>query len=282
MTPRKTIRQEEGWTRRPDQPGLRWRAWHAQPRRGVIVRLHGIESHAGWYEETSEHLARGGFTVYFFDRRGSGRSEGARGDVDRWATWLDDLRAGVNDVRWREDVETVHLLANCWGARPALAHAALHPHGLASLIVIAPALMMRTDFSPTEKLAIGCDNFLSPDRRRRHPITDGHLFTRDEARIEAIEADPLALHECTARFYFQTQLMTRKLPRLLPRICLPTLAMFGGADQVLDLPKTQELIRRVPADLLTVKTYPGQWHMLEFEPDREQVCVDVLEWLSRR
>ena len=33
------------------QPSLFFRAWHAQPRRGVIVRLHGIESHAGWYSQ---------------------------------------------------------------------------------------------------------------------------------------------------------------------------------------------------------------------------------------
>jgi acylglycerol lipase len=277
-----TVREEEGWTRRLGQPALFWRAWHAAPRRGVIVRLHGIESHAGWYEESSQRLAESGHTVYFFDRRGAGRSEGRRGDVDHWSSWLADLRAGINDVRWREEVETVHLLANCWGARPALAHAATHPQGLASVIVVAPALVMRTYFSKIEQLGIAFDGLFNPGRLRHHPVSDARLFTRDLARVAAIERDPLALHDCTARFFVQTRLLTGKLPRLLPRMCLPTLALFGGSDQVLDLPRTQRMIRRIPADLLTVKTFPGQWHMLEFEPARDQVCSDIIAWLGTR
>ncbi len=277
-----TIRQEEGWTRRPGQPALFWRAWHAAPRRGVIVRLHGIESHAGWYAETSEALAHAGYTVYFFDRRGSGRSEGQRGDVGHWSDWLHDLAAGINDVRWREGVESVHLVANCWGARPALAHAALHPRAITSLVVIAPALVMHTYFSLGEQIAVACEGIFQPDRRRPHPVSDARLFTRDPVRVAAIEADPLALHDCTARFFMQTFRLTKRLPRLLRRVGLPTLALFGGNDQVLDLPATQALIRRIPADLLTVQTYPGQWHMIEFEPARDRAVGDIASWLGER
>jgi alpha-beta hydrolase superfamily lysophospholipase len=269
--------------RREGQPRLHWRAWHsAGEAKGVIVRLHGIESYAGWYEESSEALARGGYAVYFVDRRGAGKSEGARGDIDHWKTWINDLRAAINDVRWREGVETVHLLANCWGARPALAHAALHPQGLASVVLVAPALIMHTYFSLGEQLGIALDRLLRPSRKRHHPVWDARLFTRDADRIASIEADPLALHECTARFYVQTRLLVGKLPQLLPRVILPVMALFGGEDQVIDLPRTQQMIRWIPRDLLTVRTYPGQWHMLEFEPVRQQVCADILAWLDAR
>jgi alpha-beta hydrolase superfamily lysophospholipase len=176
----------------------------------------------------------------------------------------------------------VHLLANCWGARPALAHAALSPHGLASLILMAPALLTRADFGPTDKLRIAQDALLNPQQKHRHPITDGRLFTRDTRWVKMIETDTLALHACTARFYWQTLRLTKRLPGLLPRVCVPTLALFGGSDQVLDLPRTHELIRRIPADLLTVKTYPGQWHMLEFEPDSARVIDDLLAWIEKR
>lgn len=275
-----TIRREEGWTRRPGQPDLFWCAWHAKPRKGVIVRHHGIESHSGWYEESSEALARGGYTVYFFDRRGAGKSHGERGDIDSWKTWIGDMIVGINDVRWREEVETIHLMANCWGAKLALALVGTQPHGLASLTVISPALEMRTHFGKGDQLSIAFNSLFAPTKTRHHPVPDAKIFTRDPARVAKIEADPLNLHLCTDRFFIQTRLLSGKLAWLLGRFSIPTLAMFGGSDQVLDIPRSQAMIRRIPSDLLTVKTYPGQWHMIEFEPDRDRVVVDILAWLD--
>lgn len=280
LTTEAAVEVTEGWLCREGQPRLFRRIWRAAPCRAVVVRLHGIESHAGWYEESSLALARRGFTVHFVDRRGAGRSEGARGDVDHWSTWLADLRAAINDARWLEGAEAVHLVANCWGARPALAEAARQPQAIMAVAVVAPALVLRTQFTRAERLGIALDALLRPARLRPHPIDDARLFTRDLERVRAIEADPLALRHCTARFYVQTQLLLGAVRRLLPRMCVPVLALFGGSDQVLDLPRTQAMIRRVPADLLTVKTYPGQWHMLEFEPLRHRVVGDIAAWLA--
>ena len=49
--------------------------------RAEVVCIHGIQSHAGWYEHSCTALSRAGFAVYFIDRRGSGMNEGARGDT---------------------------------------------------------------------------------------------------------------------------------------------------------------------------------------------------------
>ncbi|NUP88651.1 MAG: alpha/beta fold hydrolase [Candidatus Sumerlaeia bacterium] len=274
------VRRSEGFIRRLGQPALSYQAWHAEPRRSVIVRLHGIESHAGWYAETSEDLARAGHTVYFVDRRGSGRSEGARGDIDHWSTWLADLATVISDVRWREEVETIHLMANCWGAKPALNFAARWPQRLATVTVIAPALVLRTYYTKLEQAAIAFNYIFRPAHRRRHPVDDPGYFTRDRHRVARIAADPLSLRHCTDRFFGNTRAITNQLWRLLPRLTVPVLALFGGCDQVLDLPRTQELIRRVPPDLLTVRTYPGQWHMLEFEPERPRVMAEIAGWLA--
>ena len=70
------------------------------------VFLHGISSHAGWYDRGNEQLAAAGVEVHFLDRRGSGEDVESRGDVDHWQTWIDDvaiylrqLRAARSDAR---------------------------------------------------------------------------------------------------------------------------------------------------------------------------------------
>jgi acylglycerol lipase len=42
--------------------------------RGRVVFVHGIQSHAGWYEHSCQRLSEAGFAVSFLDRRGSGEN----------------------------------------------------------------------------------------------------------------------------------------------------------------------------------------------------------------
>ncbi|HYV34666.1 MAG TPA: alpha/beta hydrolase, partial [Gemmataceae bacterium] len=59
--------------------------------RGIIVCLHGIQSHGGWYEYSSKKLCAAGFRVYYLDRRGSGLNEKARGDSPSFGRLLEDV-----------------------------------------------------------------------------------------------------------------------------------------------------------------------------------------------
>ena len=42
--------------------------------KGEIVCLHGIQSHAGWYEFSCTYLSQRGYNVSFIDRREIGRA----------------------------------------------------------------------------------------------------------------------------------------------------------------------------------------------------------------
>ena len=76
---------------------LRWRSERSPPS-AVVVFLHGIASHAGWFAETAADLNRQGVEVYGLDRRGSGRSGGPRGHLDRYERALDDVERRVRLV----------------------------------------------------------------------------------------------------------------------------------------------------------------------------------------
>ena len=78
------------------------RVWNGiEPPRARVVLLHGITSHGGWYNRSCQHLNDCGFEVHFLDRRGSGLNAEGRGDVDRHATWLDDVTTYLEQIRRR-------------------------------------------------------------------------------------------------------------------------------------------------------------------------------------
>src|SRR4051812_39594292 len=99
--------------------GYRWhyRRYPASvPERGRVVCLHGIQSHAGWYDATCHRLAAAGYTVAFLDRRGSGMNEQARGDALSFRRLLDDIG---EFLRAQPAVagQPVFLLAISWGGK---------------------------------------------------------------------------------------------------------------------------------------------------------------------
>ena len=59
--------------------------------KGEIVCIHGVQSHAGWYEYSSNFLSQHGYNVSFIDRRGSGANMEARGDCPSFRRLIDDI-----------------------------------------------------------------------------------------------------------------------------------------------------------------------------------------------
>src|SRR5215472_17200558 len=69
------------------------RAW-APPSPGrIVIYIQGLGGHGGYYRPLAEALAAGGTALAAPDLRGHGRSEGVRGNIDRFARYLEDIDA---------------------------------------------------------------------------------------------------------------------------------------------------------------------------------------------
>ncbi|HEY7101616.1 MAG TPA: alpha/beta fold hydrolase, partial [Mycobacteriales bacterium] len=102
---------------------LRWRS-EPSPPSAVLIFLHGIASHAGWFAETATDLGHNGVEVYGLDRRGSGHSEGPRGHLDRYERALDDVEQLVRLVGAEHPQVPVFLAASSWAAKLGVVYAA--------------------------------------------------------------------------------------------------------------------------------------------------------------
>ena len=77
--------------------------------RTPLIMLHGLQSHSGWFVQSQSFLAGLGFPVYAMDRRGSGLSEGARGDCTNFRQMGNDVLAVVHYARAQHEVDAVHV-----------------------------------------------------------------------------------------------------------------------------------------------------------------------------
>lgn len=261
-----------------------WQSWLPPgPCRGVVVIAHGAGEHSGRYQHVAERLVGEGYAVYALDHRGHGRSEGPRAYIDRMDNAVADLdtlvlRAAQEQGAGAGSAIPVFLLGHSMGGTVALCYALRHQDRLDALALSGPLAALEAA-SPAMRMAAKTLSVLTP----RLPVigVDSSLVSRDPAVVEAYIADPLVHHrKLPARTVAELGAAIESFPSRVPEITIPTLILYGTADGLCPTEGSVMLGRRIGAVDLTVKSYPGLYHEILNEPEREQVMDDLCAWLG--
>jgi alpha-beta hydrolase superfamily lysophospholipase len=249
----------------------------------TLICLHGIQSHAGWYDHSSTVLSRAGYEVYFLDRRGSGVNEAARGDTPGYRRLLDDIAEFLGELRSRTaDLATpVFLVAISWGGKLAAALQLKHPGLVAGLALLCPGFCPRVRSPLGDRIRIALARLVSPTRSFEIPLNDPKLFTDTPKWQDFIRNDSLALRRATARLLVESVRLDRLLRRADRQIDIPILLMLAGRDRIIDSVRTRRLVEQFKSPDLEVLEYPQAGHTLEFETNTEVFIGDLLDWLGR-
>jgi alpha-beta hydrolase superfamily lysophospholipase len=250
---------------------------HGTPR-GRVVYIHGIQSHGGWYVESSRHLARAGHEVFFLDRRGSGLNDQARGDCPSFRRLLADIAEFIQSKPGPAPV----VAGISWGGKLAVALELFHPGLTAGLVLIAPGIRAKVGPSLWTRLRIGFNWLFFPWRLFPIPLDDPALFTDNPERQEYIRTDPLSLRLATARFLVESVRLDWALGSAPPRVRVPILLLLAEHDRIIHNADTRDYVGSFATPDWTIIEYPGTHHTLEFEPGPMRFCDDMVTWLSRR
>jgi alpha-beta hydrolase superfamily lysophospholipase len=259
---------------------LRWGSGRS-PSWAVIIFLHGIASHGGWFAETAADLDTMGVAVYAPDRRGSGRSGGPRGHLNRYERALDDVDMVVRLVSAKHPGTPVFLAASSWAAKLGVVYAALRPAPLSGLLLLGPGLLPRVSLSRTRQLVVVVGHLVAPTARLVIPLTP-ELYTANPPYLDFIRSDPLRLLEATTQFFWETARLDRRRRRDSAKLELPLLLLQGEGDAMMDVAGTRRWFSGLDVEDKTYRAYPGAGHTLDFEPDRSRYLADMLEWLEVR
>lgn len=255
--------------------------------KGEIVALHGVQSHAGWYEFSSTYLSQRGYNVSFLDRRGSGANIEMRGDCPSFRRLVDDVAdylASVPRAISREKMVVpvpVFLSSVSWGGKIAVALERRHPGLVDGLILLCPGFFPKIHPPLGERIHTFFARLIRPKMLFPIPLNDPELFTSTPRWLDFLRGDPLSLHQATARFMIESARLDAYL-RFTPKyVHVPTLVLLAEQDRIINNAKTREFIERFATDDKTVREIAGAHHTLEFEPDPTIFLVEVLSWLDR-
>ena len=110
----------------------------------------------------------------------------------------------------------------------------------------------------------------------------GRNVSRDPATVAQFRDDPLVFH---GRFPVRTGaeiLRGGGLARAeFEKLHVPLLILHGTADRVAAVEASQELFQRAGATDKMLRLYPGLYHEVLNEPEREQVLADLIQWIDQ-
>jgi alpha-beta hydrolase superfamily lysophospholipase len=258
---------------------LHMRSWLSQTPKAVVVICHGVNSHSGQYLWAGEQFAAAGFTVYAYDHRGRGKSEGPRFYIDDVHEYTDDLGTFIALVKSREPGLKVFLLGHSAGGVVSCTWALDHQREIAGFICESFAFEVP---APAPVLAfVRLLARVAP----KLPVLKLKMkdFTRDPVALRALEADPLTKGEVQpARTVAALLQATDRMRREFSTITLPVLIMHGTHDKATRPSGSQRFHEAAGSRDKTLKLYEGHFHDLLSDLEKDEVIADVLAWIDGR
>lgn len=260
---------------------LHIRAWlPATAPTAVIALLHGLGSHADRLAPLAEALCDAGYAVAGLDLRGFGRSEGRRGHTASLELYFDDLAGFLAELARRWSGLPQVLYGHSMGAVLALAFTLARRPSLAGVIATAPALRSRVAEQRLKLLLVHLLGRLLPALSLDNGL-DLSQLSRDPGVQSSVEADPFC-HRTVTTAWGLALLQAIALARAgASRFPVPLLLLHGTHDAIAYPSGSEAFAAAAPAGLVTLKMWPGFWHELHTDPEREKVFELMLGWLDQ-
>lgn len=266
-----------------DGARLPLRVWPATgPSQAVVLALHGFTDYANAFALPAAAWSTVGITTYAYDQRGFG----ATVDKGRWAgsaTYLADARTAVAVIREQHPDQPMFLLGESMGgsiAVLALTYQAEKPYNtehlilpeedpappiVDGLILIAPGILDRPSLSGTERAFLDFGvNFMPWAMSGRRGITVWP--TDNRALLQQMSQDPLIQREVRFDQVYGLLGTLEEATQSLHKLDLPTLALFGGKDEILPANAApyfaKETFGQIARGVVVTETIPEAFHML--------------------
>ncbi|KAG9133563.1 hypothetical protein Leryth_016518 [Lithospermum erythrorhizon] len=204
---------------------------------------------------------------------------------------LPSLDYAVNDMKLflrKVLAENPGLPCFCFGHSTGgsiVLKAALDPKvnsSISGVVVTSPAVGVQPSH-PIFSVLAPIFAFLMPRYQFSAANKEGVVVSRDPQALVAKYSDPLVFTgSIRVRTGYEILRIAAFLQQHQCKLTVPFLVLHGTADNVTDPKASEKLHREASSTDKSIKLYDGLLHDLLFEPEKEDVLKDIIDWLNRR
>ncbi|NMA84162.1 MAG: alpha/beta hydrolase [Epulopiscium sp.] len=249
--------------------------------KGIIAICHGYSEHSFMYQNTMAMLVDAGYGVYALDQRGNGRSQGEKGDIEKFEDFIEDFYTFIQRIQDQNKNVPIYTLGHSMGGLVSFLYALQHTNQIAGQIFVGPAWgppwgLQRITTPRYEKLLKAFSD------AKLHRIFQGPTC-RDKEHVQRCKDDSYRLQSSTIRFFYE--FLYRGLlmaDAAFENYNLPCLILHGTGDKVIPYEHSIAAYHRLGSEDKTLKLCEGCYHELLHEPERGIIHQLILRWLKQQ
>ncbi len=251
----------------------------AVPVRATVVLSHGFGEHARRYDHVALRFGGAGLATYALDHRGHGRSGGKRVRCRDISEYTADFHTLVGIAAGEHPGVPVVVLGHSMGGAIVFSYGVDHPDDYRLMVLSGPAVAMAEAVSPVLAFVAKALGAVAPGL----PVQglDSSLVSRDPAVVAAYDSDPLVHHGKVPAGVGRALLrVSETMPQRAAAITAPLLIVHGECDGLVPADGSRRLAGCVGSTDVQLTIYPGLYHEVFNEPERDAVLDDVVGWID--
>lgn len=266
-----------------DGQKLYLQAWMPENPKAGLLLVHGLGEHSGRYGHLVEKWNKLGVAVFTFDGRGHGKSAGAKPTAyfDSYEDYLKDIDVLFGKVKAYIPGKPAFLYGHSMGGGLVAAYVLKNQPDAKGVILSSPAIKEAEGTSAILIAVSGLINrFLPKLKVLKLDITG---VSRIPEEVQKYKNDPLNYQEnIPARTGYELYQMMQFIQGNAEKFTLPFLLIHGNADRLTN-PKGSELLAaKAKSSDKTFRVFPGGYHELINDSDREEVMQVLVDWVGER
>ncbi len=251
------------------------------PPRAVVVLSHGLGEYARRYDHVAQRFGADGLVTYALDHRGHGRSDGKRMLVRDISEYTGDFDTLVGIAKREHPGLKCIVLGHSMGGGIVFAYGVERPDNYDLMVLSGPAVAAQDQVNPLMAFAAKGLGVLLPGVPVQELDVDA--ISRDPEVVAAYKNDPLVYHGKVPFGVGRALLQVGEtMPQRAPALHAPLLVVHGSDDRLIPVAGSRRLIGCVGSTDVELKVYPGLYHEVFNEPERDQVLDDVVSWINKR
>lgn len=250
----------------------------------TFVITHGIGEHSESYHHTATALAQKGYTVYAWDLRGHGRSEGKRGYVEDFRNYSKDLVLFLNYLKKKKTSGPVVLFGHSLGGLILLRYLTdsdINSSGelkSQATVLSSPALGVTVEVPKIKDMAAGFLNKWWPTFTMFNELKNEDLTSLNDY-LNAYDRDPLRHYRISAPLYFGMLEGFEFVNANADRVPGPLLLQAARKERIVSLPAIELFYDRLKASPKKLMIYEDSLHEIYNDLQKEQVIEDLDQFL---
>ncbi|CAL1386376.1 unnamed protein product [Linum trigynum] len=252
--------------------------------KGILVIIHGLNEHGGRYAHFAKQLTSSNFGVYAMDWIGHGGSDGLHGYVPSLDHVVADTGAFLEKIKSENPGVPCFLFGHSTGGAVVL-KAASYPRiqeMVEGIVLTSPALRVKPSH-PIVAAVAPIVSLVAPRFQFKGANKRGIPVSRDPAALLAKYSDPLVYTgPIRVRTGHEILRISSYLMRNIKSVTVPFFVLHGTADRVTDPLASQDLYNEAASKFKDIRLYEGFLHDLLFEPEREEIAQEIIDWMETK